>query len=190
MKYLALLLLLISQSSCSLLFDAADISNRRSNEIAEGATVAGDGFTVHSPESGLYSASRDTRPGGITLRPTEPFFDGLVYFVAPFEARRETNLHEVLTKWNSIPEAKGYKLTVLRKTLTSFDDLPALQAVVEASNGTASQVTSILIIKRSADYLILSTGHPYHRPTSRQERQDFTNTRLNKLQAATKINRG
>lgn len=175
--------------SCSVLFDAADITNRQSKALAQGEAVIGDGFTVRAPESGLYPSSKDRQPGGVILRPTEPAFDGLVYLATPFNGGGASTPREAFERWNEMPKARGFTVTTLSGGSTDFRGLPAYKASVELSKGSASHVASMLIVKRSSDFLVLSTGHPFIHPATRAERREYTDTRLRKLQAATTISK-
>ena len=175
--------------ACSLVFDAVDLSNRRTKAIAEGEIVAGDGFTVRSPEAGLYPSLQSTQQGGVTLRPTEPFLDGLVYLVTPFEGNGATTPQEAFERWNDIPKARGFTVVAFESDSTNFRGLPAYRSSVELSKGSIRQVGSLLIVQRSSDFLVLSTGHPHFHPQTREERIKFTSERLIKLQSATELNR-
>ncbi len=142
---------LASLLSCSPL---ADI-NRHSRELPKGATVAGNGFTVRVPRSGLYSSLKDKKPGDVILRPVKPSDNGLVYLVRQFAARGAATPREALDEWNKIPRSRGVQVILLKSAPTRFKGLPAMRADMELLRSGYFQVASALVVKRSPGYLIL-----------------------------------
>jgi hypothetical protein len=166
MKYLSFLIVPWLLASCSLVGDAVDISERRSNQLAKGAKVEGEGFSVRVPDSGLYPKKDFPLRGGITFRPTEPMFDGQVYFVTPFPFAAE-DTHQALNAWNQIPRSKGSQVNVLKERKVTFQGFKATEATVEVPQSKGGQIAAVLVVKRSRDFLILTRGEFYRFPSDR-----------------------
>lgn len=155
-------------SSCSLLFEAVDITSRRANKVENGELVEGDGFVIKCPQAGLYLARTPPTPGGVVFRPVEPLADGLVFFVTPFHAPTARSLSEALSLWNARVVKRGMTVQVLRTEQTSFAGRQALRAEMELPRGQFGNVSSTLIVRRDSDYLILCCGESYFGPAQRE----------------------
>lgn len=156
---------LFTLTSCSLLFDAADITMRRSREVAEGTVIAGDGFTVGCPARGLYPAKDVPTRGGVVFRPVEPLADGEVFFVTPFQSSSAQTSDQALVEWNSRTAKKGRVLAVIRQQKTTFAGLPATRAVMNITENRRDQIAVFLVVKRASDFLILARGDVCNHPT-------------------------
>ena len=154
MKRLLLLTSILSLSSCSLMFEAADISNRRSKEVATTEQLSGDGFSLRPPEARLYPIKDLPLKGGVTLRPTETMLDGLVYAVTPFATSAPTTeaaAREWIDNWTNA----GASVDVLETTSRTFAGRKATRSLVEIRKGREQHFAMFLTVKRDHDFLIL-----------------------------------
>ena len=159
MKRILLLLAVLSLNSCSLIFEAADISVRRSKEVSTSDQLAGDGFTVRPPESGLYPNYGIPFKGGVTLRPTSTGFDGLVYYVSPFVSATARTPDEAMHEWNSIWIKQGARVEVVEKSRTVFSGLAATRCTGWIAKGSEEHAIAFLVVKRDSDFLVIGHGN-------------------------------
>ncbi len=176
--------------SCSLVGDAVDITNRRSREVSKGTSIGGIGFTVKAPEEGLYPIPNTPGKGGVTFRPTEPMFDGLVYFVTPFPQSKATTVREALIEWNQIPAAKGVQVKIIGQKETQYRRYPAIEALVEVPQNNGGQIASILIVRSPAGFFVLNRGDVFYQPQDRTRAIERCKAGLNLLKASTTIQDG
>ncbi|MGJ8673857.1 hypothetical protein [Rubritalea sp.] len=189
MKLALLILSLPLLSGCSLVGDAVDISSRRAQEVPLGAITHGDGFSVSAPEPYLYPKANSPTPGGVTFRPTEPMSDGMVYFVTPFSTQA-ANPSAALDHWNMIPERRGIKVTTSHRRNTTFQGMPAHEAVLDVPRSSSGgNISVVVVVKRDSDYLILNRGENYYIPSMKSDRLKLCQKGIVKLKASTKIKR-
>ncbi len=169
------------------MYGEASVAVRKSKSVEEGQIVTSDSFAIRVPESGLYSATTNKPPGSVTLRPVDPSLDGLVYLATTFDGGRASSPSDALVEWNKLPEARGVATIVFESRKTTYRGFPAVSAGVELLHGSISQVTSLLIVKRPSDFLILPVGHPYTYPNTRQDRRRYTKERLDNLEHITQV---
>jgi len=158
MKRLLLLLAILPLGSCSLIFEAADISIRRSKEVSSTEQLQGDGFTLRPPEAGLYPIRDLPLKGGLTLRPTETIRDGLVYSVSPFKSSAATT-GAAAREWLAIWTKSGASVDVLETTSRTFAGRQATRCLVEIRKGREQHFAMFLAVKRDQDFLMLFHGN-------------------------------
>ena len=187
MKRILLLLAILPMSSCSLIFEAADISVRKSKEASTSDQLAGDGFTVRPPESGLYPSYGIPLKGGVTLRPTTTGFDGLVYYVSPFASATAKTTDEAMHEWNSIWSKQGARVEVVERTRTAFAGRTATRCVGWIRKGSEEHAMAFLMVKRDSDFLVIGHGNANRFGKDRSKMNAEAKSDLGKLIQGTKL---
>ncbi|MFN0075342.1 MAG: hypothetical protein ACKVY0_02595 [Prosthecobacter sp.] len=181
------LLALVCLTGCSLFFEAADITHRRSKALPEGGVVIGDRFSVRAPAGGLYPTQNIPTSGGVTLRPTEPAFDGYVYFVTPFSSPSAQTADQAFDEWNRRPGFQGVQVNVIERKSTTVFGKNATRAVVDVVQGSIGQIAAMVVVKRQNDFLILARGDRYYTPLRRDHTIELCKTGLHKLIQSTSL---
>lgn len=154
-----LLLLALPMCSCSLIFEAADISIRRSKEVSTSDQLTGYGFTLCPPEARLYPNYNHPFKGGVTLRPTDTARDGLVYYVQPFASATARTTDDAVREWNSIWEKKGIRVEMVEKSKSVFSGHDATRCIMRIHQRSGEHVSAFLVVRRDTDFLIIGHGN-------------------------------
>ena len=173
--------------SCSLVVDAVDISRRRSQAVAQGTTIQGKGFTIKAPASGLYPVLNTPGKGGVTFRPTDPQFDGLVYFVTPFLQAQVETTQQALIQWNLVAARKGIQAKVLEQKETQYRGFPATEALVEILQGPGGHIVSVLVVKSATGFFVLNRGDRFNNSQLRAKSIERCRAGMKQLKDATTI---
>lgn len=187
MKFL-LCLAVFALSSCSLMFEAATITRNRAREVPQGSVVAGQGFTVSSPEPGLYPLQDYPQKGGVSFRPVATELEGLVYFVTPYQSVSARTTEEALYERNARVQAPGRPFKVSEKSATSFAGLKGTRAIAEvAMSADGGLISETLVLKRGGEFLVLTRGDVYYRQEDRERAKNRCKTGLRNLMQRTTL---
>jgi len=193
MKRILLLLAVLSMNSCSLIFEAADITIRESKEVAPNEQLAGDGFTVRVPDEKLtkfYPKYDYPLKGGVTLRPTQTFLDGVVYFVTPFAPSSAQTTDEALVEWCAVVQKKQLTAEVLEKSRTTFEGRSATRALLRVREDSRyGHLAAVMIVKRESDYIVMCNSYLYGGLWTESRAKEESKAGLKKLAAGTRLTR-
>jgi len=117
--------------------------------------------------------------GGITLR--EEYSDSL-YFVTPFKTSSARTTEQALAEWNQRPLMHHRQVTVMRQTRTMFAGLTATRAIIDLPHPNEGSIAVMLVVKRSNDFLILTTGGSYYREHGKESMLAVLEKNMVKLQ--------